>query len=227
MEEVTEHARSSESNCDLLSDPLCQYNIVTLCGQSSLGVSGSFTAVLQAITELFKLLLVALPAALAAAPATPSDISIMQLLVPLMVAAAAPAHDAPQPALAALVLQLVPHLATGPSAAAFREALAALAPASMQRLQVCRHDCRTIDSRHKPSALIPVARQLQHQLPVFPSLVPDILQRKIIPIDDQVKPASPLYDLPNVGAQVSVVPFCQSLADLKKKASADYLCNVK
>ena len=95
---------------------------------------------MQAATELFKLLLVALPAATAAAAQSQGNPSledcIMQLLVPVAVAAVAPAHDSPPEALAALVLQLIPRLAAGPSAPAFRAALTALSPASMQRLQV-------------------------------------------------------------------------------------------
>ncbi|KAK9798183.1 hypothetical protein WJX73_010462 [Symbiochloris irregularis] len=94
----------------------------------------------QAASELFKLLLVALSAATspsAPQPATSAEQAVLHLLVPLAVAAVAPEQQGTSPpqALKTLVLQLVPRLAAGPSAPAFRAALTSLKPASIQRLQ--------------------------------------------------------------------------------------------
>ena len=66
--------------------------------------------------ELFKLLLVALSAAPRLAPG--SEARLMRLAVPLLVAALAPAHGAPNAAVAGLALQMIQRLASGPSAGA-------------------------------------------------------------------------------------------------------------
>lgn len=93
----------------------------------------------QAITELLKLLLVALSASgrySTMSAHQDNEASIMRLLVTLAVTALAPTHGVPHRDVAALVQQLVLRLVAGPSAPAFREALSTLAPASVQALQV-------------------------------------------------------------------------------------------
>lgn len=100
----------------------------------------------QAASELFKLLLVALSAATSASapqPTASAEQAVLHLLVPLAVAAVAPEQQGSSPpqGLKSLVLQLVPRLAAGPSAPAFRAALTSLKPASIQRLQVKAFPC--------------------------------------------------------------------------------------
>ena len=67
----------------------------------------------QAVLELFKLLLVALSAAPSLAPGT--DGRLMHLLVPLLVAALAPVDEKPHAAIAGLALQMIQRLAAGPA----------------------------------------------------------------------------------------------------------------
>ena len=74
------------------------------------------THVAQVILELFKLLLVALSAAPRLAAGT--EERLMGLLVPLLVAALAPADEQPHEAVASLALQMIQRLAAGPSAGA-------------------------------------------------------------------------------------------------------------
>ena len=70
-----------------------------------------------------------------AAGVGPAQLSaVVQLAVPVMIEAAAPAEGGAGPC-SELSVKLLTHLASGPAAGAFREAVASLGPASKQRLQ--------------------------------------------------------------------------------------------
>lgn len=91
----------------------------------------------QAVVETLKLLLVGLSVAAAAGPQPHR--ALLDLMLPLLIEAAAPEGAPPTPALTDVALKLISHLAGGlaeGSAAGFRAAVGALQPAAKQRLQV-------------------------------------------------------------------------------------------
>ena len=88
----------------------------------------------QVVAETLKMLLVSLTVAAQLAPVAQSP--LLALFLPLLIEAAAPEVAPRTPALADVAVKLITHLASGPAAAAFKTALAAMPPAAKQRLQV-------------------------------------------------------------------------------------------
>lgn len=99
--------------------------------------------VLQAVVETLKMLLVALSVVTDAGGPEPQR-ALLDLLLPLLIEAAAPESVPASLALTDVALKLISHLASGlaaGSAAGFRSAVAALQPSAKQRLQVLREFC--------------------------------------------------------------------------------------
>lgn len=95
----------------------------------------------QAVAETLKMLLVALSVVTDAGGPEPQR-ALLDLLLPLLIEAAAPESVPASPALTDVALKLISHLASGlaaGSAAGFRGAVAALQPSAKQRLQVRRN----------------------------------------------------------------------------------------
>ena len=88
---------------------------------------------LQAVSELLKLMLVVISGSARLGPDV--EDRAMALLVPLLIAAVAPVDGTPQPNVAGLAMQMVQRLASGPASAAFRSAVSGLAADSKDRLQ--------------------------------------------------------------------------------------------
>ena len=126
---------------------------------------------LQAVSELLKLLLVVMSGAARLGPAV--EDRTMALFVPLLIAAVAPVDGQAHPSTASLALQMVQRLATGPASTAFRSAVAGLAADSKDRLQSAlrkgmqgsKPQEAPVASKHKPSANLPSIQLRSFALP--------------------------------------------------------------
>ena len=97
-----------------------------------------FFLTVQVVAETLKMLLVALSVVTEAGGPEPQR-ALLDLMLPLLIEAAAPESVPASPALTSVALKLIAHLSSGlaaGSAAGFGGAVAALQPAAKQRLQV-------------------------------------------------------------------------------------------
>lgn len=120
-----------------LTAPACT---MTSCNPASADIASALTLLAlsaalrseQVAAETLKAALLATTTA--AAVSEGAQASLMQLLVPLLIEAAAPAGTR-TPALADMALKLITHLASGPAAPAFKAVVAGLPVGTKQRLQ--------------------------------------------------------------------------------------------
>lgn len=105
---------------------------------------------MQVVAETLKMLVVALNISPALADTAPA--AVLAVLIPLLIAAAAP-ETPPVPALADMAVKLVTHLASGPQAPAFRVAVAQLPAGAKVRLQTALRA-----SAAGPAAAVPGGR---------------------------------------------------------------------